>query len=271
MSKYTKENLEKLVKESESYSDLCRKVGIKPTGGNFRTLKYYILMFELSIGHFQNKPKSIAKKKELKEILKEDVFYSSHKLKLRLIKEGLKERKCEICNLTNWMEHPISLELHHKNGNNLDNRIENIEIICPNCHANTDFYRGKNKAVSASFEKKRVECGKLKETLMDNATGNLEPSQINNLEGAETKHRTPKSIKICKNCGIKLSHNDKFCSTECYRDFVRKENNIPKVPELLEKFKELHSFIRVGKFYNVSDNAVKKWCIRYGILDMVKK
>lgn len=70
--------------------------------------------------------------------------YQTNKLRIRLLKEGLKEHKCERCCLTKWNKKPIPLELSHKNGINDDHRLENLELICPNCHAQTDTYRGKN-------------------------------------------------------------------------------------------------------------------------------
>ena len=80
----------------------------------------------------------------MKEILKEDSIYQSYKLAKRLIKEGIKEYKCECCNLSKWQNKPIPLELHHINGIHSDNRLENLQLLCPNCHALTDSYRGKN-------------------------------------------------------------------------------------------------------------------------------
>ncbi len=66
-------------------------------------------------------------------------------VKLRLLSAGLKEGRCETCGLTERRERPISLELHHVNGDGLDNRIENLLLLCPNCHSQTDTWGGKNK------------------------------------------------------------------------------------------------------------------------------
>lgn len=80
----------------------------------------------------------------LESILVENSSYQSNKLRIKLLKAGIKKHKCETCNGTEWNGKPIPLELSHKNGNNSDHRLENLEMICPNCHALTDTYRGKN-------------------------------------------------------------------------------------------------------------------------------
>lgn len=92
----------------------------------------------------------------------------------RLLKEGYKEHKCERCNNIEWINNPILLELHHINGINTDNRIENLQMLCPNCHAQTDNYRGKNIGMSAQEETLEVECLNIGETLTCNDDGNTE-------------------------------------------------------------------------------------------------
>lgn len=77
--------------------------------------------------------------------------YQTHKLKLRMIKTGVKEHECESCKVSTWLEEPIPLELHHKNGNPKDNSYDNLQILCPNCHARTDNYRAKNMKKKSSL------------------------------------------------------------------------------------------------------------------------
>ena len=154
-------------------------------------------------------------------------------------------------------------------------------MLCPNCHAYTDNYRGKNITQSARKETSEVESPKFKEALTDNADGNLEPSLKKNYvlikEGAETRQEKPKSKKVkepryCAYCEKELigkQYKNKYCSQEC----AHKANGSkrPDVFTLIEDFKELKSFVQVGKKYGVTDKAVRKWCSLYGTLDKVKE
>ena len=148
--KYNKEELEEAVKNSLSIAEVLRHLNIIPAGGNYFTIKRYIKLWNIDTSHFTGKLWNKGKHtvcnpaKPLKEILKEDSIYQSYKLAKRLIKEGIKESKCECCNLSKWQNKPIPLELHHINGIHSDNRLENLQLLCPNCHALTDSYRGKN-------------------------------------------------------------------------------------------------------------------------------
>lgn len=79
------------------------------------------------------------------EIFKGNVKTSSNKLRQALFLSGYKENKCECCNITEWNGKPISMQLHHIDGNPLNNALENLQILCPNCHTQTDNYGSKNK------------------------------------------------------------------------------------------------------------------------------
>lgn len=69
----------------------------------------------------------------------------SLKLKNKLFKDGIKEKICEICKNTTWLGKEIPLQVHHIDGNTKNDDINNLQILCPNCHASTDNYCGKNK------------------------------------------------------------------------------------------------------------------------------
>ncbi len=80
----------------------------------------------------------------LEELLVENKNLQSNKLRRRLLGEGVKDHKCEVCSLSTWNGRPIPLELDHISGDKTDNRLENLRIVCPNCHAQTEHYRGRN-------------------------------------------------------------------------------------------------------------------------------
>jgi transposase-like protein len=65
-------------------------------------------------------------------------------LKGRLLAAGLKENRCELCGISTWQGRQLNVQLHHKNGDGTDNRLENVQFLCPNCHSQTDTYGGKN-------------------------------------------------------------------------------------------------------------------------------
>lgn len=71
--------------------------------------------------------------------------YQTNKLRKRILRENILENKCSVCGLTEWMGNPITLQLDHINGKPKDHRLENLRLICPNCHSQTDTWCGKNK------------------------------------------------------------------------------------------------------------------------------
>ena len=111
-------------------------------------------MYSLDIRHFTGQAWNVGLRfkpkqpKELTDILKEGSHVQSFKLKKKLFESGLKKRQCEKCGFKEWQGMEIPLELHHINGDNTDNRLENLQILCPNCHALTENYRGLNKSAT---------------------------------------------------------------------------------------------------------------------------
>ena len=143
MNNIDKENFIKICNESLTMSEASRKLGL-----HFNTFKRYAIEFNC----WQPNPagKGMKKKPSPKRIPTDKILngeypdYQTFKLKNRLFSEGYKERKCEKCGLTMWNGLPIPLELHHKDGNRTNHKLDNIEILCLNCHAQTETFRAKN-------------------------------------------------------------------------------------------------------------------------------
>jgi hypothetical protein len=74
-------------------------------------------------------------------------YYQTNKLRIRLIKEGIKKEQCEICKIETWLGKHVSLELDHIDGDSTNHKLKNLRIICPNCHSQTETYRSKNKKI----------------------------------------------------------------------------------------------------------------------------
>jgi hypothetical protein len=156
--KWTDEQFIELVVNNKSIAGVIRDLGLIPSGRNYTTVKNKIKELNLDTSHFTGQGWNIGLKfkpkeaKPLSELLVKNSNYQSYKLAKRLLKEGIKEYKCERCKRTEWEGVLIPLELHHINGIKTDNRIDNLQLLCPNCHALTDNYRGKNIGMSASKE-----------------------------------------------------------------------------------------------------------------------
>ena len=193
---YSAEDVKRAVAENKSVAGVLRQLGLRPIGGNYRTIHKFIIDLNLDTSHFTGKGWNVGLGFNPRPpITDEEVFIenSDYRCSWRLRERYKKRtgiRHCEHCGLSEWQGQAIPLEIHHINGNNLDNRIENLQLLCPNCHALTNNYRGRAH-LSARSERRDVECRKFKETLTGRAEGNLEPS-LRKEEGAETRHDTPK-------------------------------------------------------------------------------
>lgn len=151
--KHSIEDFTNIVRNSYSIRQILIQLNLIPAGGNYATVKRKIRKLGLDCSHFtgqghlKGKKHTWAKKTPLEQILVKDSDYAggSHKLKNKLLKAGIFDHKCYECELTEWRHQPISLELEHINGKATDNRIDNLTLLCPNCHSLTPTYRGKNK------------------------------------------------------------------------------------------------------------------------------
>lgn len=129
--------------KSNTLTELVVLLGYSKNNTNYRkALKQFLLDNSINLKQFNPQKR---KKRNIEDYLViNGPSINTHFLKLKLIKLGYLENKCNICTLTNWLNKPISLHLDHINGVSNDNRIENLRLLCPNCHSQTDTYAGKN-------------------------------------------------------------------------------------------------------------------------------
>jgi hypothetical protein len=231
---YTEEQAREAIASSYSWAESLRKLGLCPSGGGWRVLKKYAVLWGISTDHFD--PKRCIEgnlrlpARPLEEVLVENSTYSRQHVKRRLFKEGLKEPKCEMCGQDEmWHGRPMGMILDHINGVRNDHRLENLRIVCPNCAATLETH-----------------CGR--------------------------KNRIEKARRSCRRCGrsfVPGRPEQRYCSRQCGMRWDRsklrgrprptsRRTTRPPYEKLLEEI-ETHGYCAVGRKYGVSDNAVRKW------------
>lgn len=235
---YSKEQFIQAVQNSYSIRQILSTLNVRPHGGNYRTAQKYIQKLNLDISHFKgqgwNKGNRLSPKRPIEDYLNNTQTIASNKLKQRLINEGIKQHQCEHCGLTIWENKPIPLELHHIDGNHLNNNIDNLEILCPNCHHQTPNFRNtKSKRIHSAGE----------------LNGYTRPKKQYFCSCGKTKSRS--SLK-CKSCAATI-HNSKY----------KKRPDINQLKKDIIEFNDNKSAI--ARKYNVSQTAIRKWCEIYQI------
>lgn len=231
--KFTQEQFIEAVKKNFSLRSTLKSLGLVPAGGNYKIAVNYIKELNLDISHWVRtgpaKPNFQAK--DFSEILIENSVFNNNHLKHRLLKNNLLEYKCYNCGVDEWLGNHLSLHLDHINGINNDNRLENLRLLCPNCHSQTTTYAGKNMGKYITYQNSLKIC-KFKNKLIK------------------------KSENFCVDCGTKISlgcQRCKACAT------MQQKKKIEWMPyEELKKILETTSYVALAKKLGVSDNAIRK-------------
>lgn len=233
--RYTRGEAAEAVRTSFNYSEVLRKLGLRPAGGNHGTLRHWVdEVWGISTDHFDLDRALRPQNREvtpLEDVLVEHSTYSRRTLKRRLYANGLKERQCELCGQgERWQGRAMALILDHINGVPDDHRLENLRIVCPNCNATLDTH-----------------CGR--------------------------QNRKPVSVRKCLHCGESYAPRfptQRYCSRKCginsplhaANDPSKRKSVRPPYEQLMEELAE-SSYTAIGRRYGVTDNAVRKWVRRY--------
>ena len=142
MIKINEKEFIKVCNEAGSMARACSELGL-----HFNTFKRHAV--RLGCYDPNQSGKGLPKKHNGTKIPTDEILegkhphYQTNKLRIRLIKEGIKEEKCEVCGIEDWQGERLAFELDHIDGNSTNHLLENLRVICPNCHSQTKTYRGK--------------------------------------------------------------------------------------------------------------------------------
>ena len=218
-----------LIKTSSNFKEVADKLNVSVGGNTYKEFNKIAKKYGLSIEHFTSCHKTSDTRKQLTpdEIFTKNSTINSSRLSRYIKKFSLKECKCERCKNTEWLGMPIPLQVHHINGDTTDNRLENLQYLCPNCHTFTDNYCGKNttkKKVHDSYKERRKEE---KKDWIQNRINLIHSSNVDFLKWGWVS-------KIAKICGISTSKVKEFMEKydyDFYKTCYNKEKAILKVSE----------------------------------------
>lgn len=165
--RWNDDDFTKAVRESISVAETLRAIGLLVTGSNYKTVYRALERLQLNTDHWlgqahlRGKNHQWSKKIPITELLKENSTYagSTSTIKSRMIRDGLLTYECARCGISSWLGGPITLQLDHINGVNNDHRLENLRLLCPNCHSCTPTFAGKNILRATKVVPTCEQCG----------------------------------------------------------------------------------------------------------------
>ena len=137
-----KQEILQWIKEERPKNYMCKQLGCKHD-----TLNSYLKKMEIEYAGQQSKKgqlKGTSKYIPATYYIDNNIIILSPRLKAKLVRDGLKQDCCAICGVSEWLGVKLPLELHHKNGNHYDNSLDNLDILCPNCHSIQEGNSGAN-------------------------------------------------------------------------------------------------------------------------------
>lgn len=283
--KYEKEELQKLISQSTSISELLRKMGYPGQGAYHLEMTKFLKESDYDTSslvgrHIKRYNDKGVPKKWLSEVLCENSTGNSNMLRKRLVECGVKEYRCENpkCGISEWCGEKIVLQLHHINGNHYDNRLENLVLLCPNCHSQTINWGAKNSvdALNKILSKVAIDESKTAmENLLEFEKRRKEEIYNNKIKYGEisnpNKVKKEKVIKYCKQCGKPIEgKGNVFCSVKCMNEYNKMHQEV-KTEDIILKANECSSLLELSKYINLSDNGIKKRLKQEGKYEEVKQ
>ncbi|MFF1725172.1 HNH endonuclease signature motif containing protein [Streptomyces sviceus] len=154
-AKWTRDILQPVVAASTSVNDVLRRLGLEVVGGHHTNISRRIKAYGIDTSHFTpvmrtERQRYNQRRRTAEEILVEDTSKDARRVPSSRLKRAMSElgveECCAMCGIEGvWLGEPLPLEVDHINGNWRNNRVENLRLLCPNCHSTTDSYRGRGK------------------------------------------------------------------------------------------------------------------------------